>query len=192
MHPLLEQSQNLKSEADQILSESGLIELLKGYGDVKIAGSYTLDVMLRPDIDLFVVAVKHDWDTFFEIYTRVMKSKYFRELDFVNWIDFSNADKTNMQGYYMQPWRPVEKNLWKLDVWFITPDQDRSTELTEHFKELLDKEADDSKRILILEIKQAMRQGNKYSKGVDGKLIYKAVLEEEISSVDEFKKKYTS
>ena len=60
MHRLLEESKRIKVQADRILKESGIIEILKDYGEIKIGGSYPLDVMLRPDLDFFVVREKHD------------------------------------------------------------------------------------------------------------------------------------
>ena len=114
-----------------------------------------------------------------------MQLKYFREFDFVNWVDFEDQSLTLMEGYYFQTWVPVENQLWKIDIWLITPEYDKSVETTEHFKKLL-AETDESKKIAILEIKDAMKQGKKYIKNVDGKMIYEAVLENDISSLEGF------
>jgi|SRR3989344_542459 len=188
MSNLLEESKRIKEQADKILKESGILDILKDYGEVKIGGSYVLDVMLRPDLDLFVITQEHDWNKVLKISADIMKSRYFREFDFVNWIDFGDKDIDAMKGYYFQPWVPIEGQLWKMDLWLITPDQYKGSELTDRFKSLLDKETGVSKRLAILEIKKAMRQGKKYVKGVDGRLIYQAVLEKEITTVEDFKK----
>ena len=189
MHPLLEESKKVKEQAERLIHDSNIVSILSDYGEVKIGGSYTLDVMLRPDLDFFVVAEKHDWNKVKEIYSAVMESKFFQEFDFVNWVDFMHKDPTDMKGYYFQPWVPYEDVMWKIDIWLITPDEDKSGIYTDHFKALLGN--DESKRITILEIKEAMRDGMKYTKGVDGKMIYKAVLEEGVTSVLEFKEKFS-
>jgi|GEM_PF-1901438 hypothetical protein len=186
MHRLLEESKAVKVQADRILNESRIIEILKTYGEVKIGGSYTLDVMLRPDIDLFVIAPQHDWSKILSIQTVIMETKYFGELDFANWVDFTDLTVTSLKGYYFQPRVQIDSELWKLDVWFLTPEYDRSAETTEHFEKLL-AVSGESEKISILEIKEAMRQGRKYIDGVNGKLIYKAVLEHNVKTVDEFK-----
>ncbi len=188
MHKLLEESKRIKQQADEVLKESGIIDILKDYGEVKIGGSYALDVMLRPDLDLFVITQKHDWAKVLKISSAIMKSKYFREFDFVNWVDFDDKNIAPLKGYYFQPWVPIDSQLWKMDLWLKTPDQEEGLELNQHFRILLDKETDDSKRIAILEIKEAMRQGKKYIKGVDGKIIYQAVLENGVTDVESFKK----
>ncbi|MBI2109486.1 MAG: nucleotidyltransferase domain-containing protein [Parcubacteria group bacterium] len=186
MHRLLEESKRIKAQADRILKESGIIEILKTYGEVKIGGSYALNVMLRPDLDLFVIAEKHDWNKVLDIQSKIMKTKYFREFDFVNWVDFKTNEEDFLPGYYFQPWVPIDDQLWKIDVWLFTQECDKSAENTEYFKKLL-KKSDESKRIAILEIKEAMRQGLKYIKGVNGKLICKAVLESGITTPKEFR-----
>lgn len=188
MHRLLEESKRIKQQADKILKESGIVDILKDYGEVKIIGSYVLDVMLRPDLDLFVITQKHDWAKVLKISSKIMELKYFSELAFVNWVEFSDKNVDSMRGYYFQPWTLVDDQSWKMDLWLITPDQDKSFERTDYFKALLDKETDDSKRIAILEIKEAMRLGKKYIKGIDGKLIYQAVLENSITDIEGFKK----
>ena len=101
---------------------------------------------------------------------------------------FDDKNIDSMKGYYFQPWVPVDDQLWKMDLWLITSDQYKGQELTDHFKTLLDKETDYSKRIAILEIKEAMRQGKKYIKGIDGKLVYQAVLEHGISDAESFRR----
>jgi hypothetical protein len=185
MHRLLRESEKVKAQATKILEESGVIEILQSYGEVKIGGSYALDTMLRPDIDLFVVTGKHDWEKVLQIQTKIMRTKYFREFDFVNWVDFEDKNLETVKGYYFQPWVPKGGQLWMIDIWLITPEYDETTKTTEHFKKLLE-QSDESKKTAILEIKEAMRQGKKYVKGVDGRRIYQAVLEGGITTPKEF------
>lgn len=188
MHRLLKESKKIKAQADKILKESGIIEILKDYGEVKIGGGYALDVMLRPDLDLLVITKKHDWNKVIDIQSKIMRLKYFRDFNFANWIDFEDRTVTLMKGYYFQLWIPIGDQLWKMDIWLITPEYDRTFELTEYFKKLLDRETDDRKRIAILEIKEAMKENDKYAKGIDGKFIYKAVLENGVTNVEDFDK----
>lgn len=182
---LLNESKRIKSQADKLLQESKVTDIFVEYGDVTIEGSYALDVMLRPDLDIFIVSQTHDWNKILDIHQKIMSLKYFREIGFINWMDFEDKNLVSLKGYYFQPKVPIDDQLWKLDIWCITPDQYKGSSLTTHFKELLGD--DEGKKSIILEIKQAMREGRKYIKGVDGKLIYQAVLENGIKTIDEFK-----
>lgn len=186
MHRLLEESREVKAQADRLIAASGILDIVGIYGDVKIGGSYALDTMLRPDIDIFVIAEKHDYAKVLEVQRRLMETKFFRELDFVNWVEFEDPEVMDVHEYYFQPWTPFEGVLWKLDISLFTPEYDRSAELTDRFKRLLDAEPDNAKRIAILTIKEAMREGKKYRVGVEGKLIYQAVLDHGILNPADF------
>lgn len=192
MHRLLEESRRVKERADRLLSQSRILEILKPYGEPKIGGSYALDCMLRPDIDIFVTTKEHDYTKVMDIQRAIMETRFFREFDFVNWVDFDDPEVMDVKEYYFQPWVPFEGVLWKLDISMFTAEYDRSAQLTDRFKALLDAEPDDTKRITILEIKEAMREGKKYRKGVDGKLIYQAVLNDGVASISAFERLLSS
>ncbi len=151
--------------------------------------------MLRPDLDLYIVTPQHDWDKLLKVSDGIMRSKYFREFWFMDRIDFDDEKDDTIirgkafaaiKGYYFLPWVQIGDQLWKIDIWLITKDQYKGQELTGHFKKLLDKEKDNSKKIAILEIKEAMKQNRKYIKGVDGRMIYQAVLENNVTTPQEF------
>lgn len=176
----------MKRTADRILEESGIVPRLSALGSVKIAGSHALDVVVRPDIDLFVIADAFAWEDVLAFHRDLMDARYFREIDFVNWVDFSDPARVSIKGYYFQPWVPADGELWKMDIWLTTPEYDRSAELTERFRALLADDADGAKRAAILRIKEAARKGGKYLPGIDGKTIYRAVLEQGIRDPEAF------
>lgn len=186
MPELVTQSRTLKTTADTILAESCLLETLAAYGEVKVVGSYALDVMLRPDIDVYVVAAEHHWENIRSLMNALMDQRYFSEIGFLNWIDFPTENHVDIKGYYFQPCRWVENVFWKIDLWLITPEFDKDTELTQKFAGLLSESPE--KRDLILEIKNAFRKGNGYETGISGQRIYEAVLEKGVTSFEDFKK----
>jgi len=51
----LEIANNLKQEAHSLLHQRGVHSLLSKYGDLIYAGSYALDLMAWPDIDMNLI-----------------------------------------------------------------------------------------------------------------------------------------
>src|SRR5215203_5589191 len=53
----LERSTRLRQEAERMLDETGILSLLAAYGRIVPTGSYFLDLMVYPDIDLYLAKV---------------------------------------------------------------------------------------------------------------------------------------
>ncbi len=53
----------VKREADALLEESKLLPFLQSYGTVQMVGSYSLDLMVNRDIDLYVINPAHTQDS---------------------------------------------------------------------------------------------------------------------------------
>jgi hypothetical protein len=70
---------------------------------------------------------------------------------------------------------------WKIDVWFVADDSEQT------FDEWLTKNLTTEKKLQILEIKNAIAYHPKYRKEVLSVDIYKAVLENEVTNLEEFK-----
>lgn len=181
---LLKRSDEVKKEADKLLNESKLPQILSQYGDVRATGSYPLNVMLRPDLDFLVVAEKNDRNKAFEIVTEIIRSNYFEEVDFVNHVDFRQSG--GITGFYIQPRVVIGERKWKLDIWLM--DEKDFRPYTQEFLDLIKDDPDSQKRMAILKLKDEMSEGSKYIKGVDGKLIYEAVLKNGVRTEEEFKR----
>ena len=108
----LERARKLREEADVVMREIGLLEILNPYGRVVPTGSYFLDVMAVPDIDVYVPKVR--LSELFTIGSRLARSplvfQVVMEKDFQRMMD---------GGLYLKPrilygdWgRP-----WKIDIW---------------------------------------------------------------------------
>ncbi len=180
---LLLKSKEFKSQADEILKKTKIVELFSTYGEVKMVGSYPLDVMLREDLDIYVLVKEHSYAKVVEIITSLLSLNYFQQICFANWLDHSR--EKGLKGYYLEPKVNIGGNRWKLDIWFMTEDQYKFH--TEKFLELLkNNENADKLRLKILELKNHYREGDKYQGNINGKLIYKAVLEHGVRTVEQF------
>ncbi len=181
---ILDYAQEIKNEADTILQESGIQNILEEYGDVEIIGSYALDVMYRPDIDMLVFAEKHNYQKAKEIAVKILNLDYFNELCFVNKV-YENSGKTP-QGYYLQPHKHIGERDWKFDIWLTTHGNfDYRNDILK--KRIMDsKDVDETKQKILL-LKKHFSNGTKYDHALSGNKIYNAVLDNPDVTIDELK-----
>ena len=181
MSKLLDRAKNLKNTADKILSDSKITSILSEYGEIVFTGSYPLELMYRPDIDFFVLTKEHNFDLYLKLLKKIIETKYFKVVCTDNQIELYKG--SGLKGYYIQPNIKINDENWKMDIWLTTHDQYKPH--TEKYKKLLEN-TDTSKKELILEIKATLKKGKKYKEGIDGKIIYEAVLIEGIKNLDDF------
>ena len=111
----IERASALRQEADAVMQKIGLLDILSQYGEVTFSGSYFLDVMAYPDVDLYLSKVSIA--QLFEIGARLAESELVQE------IMFKKSDESKLPGgLYLKPrvvhgdWgRPWKVDLWSLD-----------------------------------------------------------------------------
>ena len=178
MDTLITQQQALHDEADIVLKDSGLIQVLSPYGTVDVSGSYKTELMVWRDIDIGVTP-KLSKDDLWKVAQKILG------LESINQITIQdNAKKENPNapdGYYLGVKYRHGGNVWKIDIWFA--DSLPQTEYDNSVKNRLDEE----KRGRILEIKNQVFENPKYRKTFFSVDIYNAVLDAGITNLEEFK-----
>ncbi len=71
---------NLKKTAGEILSETDLINIFSGAGKVNLVGSYRLNLMSQPDIDMTVNSKSPSYDKVKEITAQLTDSGKFQSV----------------------------------------------------------------------------------------------------------------
>lgn len=176
-------SRLLWDEATTILITEGLLEILQGYGPARVIGSYTLDTMTWPDIDISMNLQKEqDVTLFLEIGTKIANKFTITKMS------YSNHYIRNFPGYdhglYWGIQTQYANRDWKIDLWGYS-----ETEYNKHmsgFDELHDqiKYAD---RAAILRIKHSVSQRPDYRGDVYNSMaIYRAVMTDKIQTIEEF------
>lgn len=188
---MLENSKELKKDADKILKDWKLLDFLSNYGQTYIVGSVALDLMVWRDIDLEVVSNNVPTkENASEIAKYLFSIKGVRK---VTPIDYrrTNVSYDNTNGQYKPNGLYVgaeyideNGNSWKVDVWYLTKDSANSKNKTD---EILSK-LNDENRKKIIDIKSQVYDNPNYRRNVTSVDIYEAVLEKGINNLDEFKK----
>ena len=111
---VIERARSLRAEANSVMEHVELAAIFEPYGGIFPTGSYLLDLMMYPDIDVYVPPM-----TIEQIFTAGAR---LAACPLVHEVIFSKTDLPNLPGgLYLKPridygnWgRP-----WKIDIWSI-------------------------------------------------------------------------
>ncbi len=178
-----ERSRALRTEADEVLELIRLRELCAPVGELTPTGSYYLDLMMYPDVDLYLPPTTPE--TLLRIAAEIAKDTRVQR---INYIRGGPGDLKD--GLYIKPvlahgdWgRP-----WKIDIWSLPPDvvgrkqaelDDLSARMAPHH------------RAIILNTKYQLLTDEGRTPMFSGIFIYQAVIDnglEELHDVVEYLK----
>ena len=172
----------LVSEANTILHDHGLLEILGKYGKPIVQGSYALNLMTWRDLDIHLGYEHVDLKKFFSLGLEIAAKLKPRRMSFRNELESETPGLP--KGLY---WRVYTKlsfpGIWKIDIWAM--DSKQSTLFAERFEDLKSK-ITETNRPAILGIKSHFCEHPEYRKKFFSMDIYKAVVEDNVRSVEEF------
>jgi hypothetical protein len=174
---VLQRAAKLREEATRVMQIVGLQEILQPYGGFTLTGSYLLDLMVYPDIDLYMpkVSIRQ----LFEIGIHLADSPL------VTRIVFEKSTVSNLpDGLFLQPrinygdWgRP-----WKIDIWSL--DEAVLKETMGPIQRFADR-LTPSLREQILHYKSSVLNSEHRTPSFSGYFIYKAFIDEGLSDFDQ-------
>lgn len=172
---------DLRAEADEFLSESGLGEIISDAGFAPV-GSYTTKTMVWRDLDFERMVDEPDWQDHWILGQQFASTGFVWRFSCIDaYCDHYSPDD---DGYYwgLRASRP-DGPIWKLDLWTARPAEfapGNSRRTT--WNSLITEES----RLNILAIKEAVYSHPEYRKTLLSVHIYEAVLENQVRSIDEF------
>jgi hypothetical protein len=178
----LERATKLRQEANVLLGLIRLYDILRLYGKVFPTGSFFLDVMTYPDIDLYITKV--NLEQLFHIGAKLARC------DLVTQVVFEKTDDpvNTPNGLYLKPrvkygdWgRP-----WKIDIWSL--DEKVIMEKMAGMRYFQSKMTAEL-RELIINYKISVMTSQNRTPAYSGYFIYKAFLDEgliDFESVTEY------
>lgn len=176
----------LRKEADEILFERGVDAILRRYGKVHYTGSYALDLMAWPDIDITMLLEgdPYNFDTFFEMGKQLARVKDVDKIEYwnsLNW-DVENLPKGLYWGVRCdtRTWQVP----WKIDIWATNEDEFKQNQV---LMKRLSAEITDEARNLIVEVKHAIITPEGRTPQGSGYYIYEAVLFKGLRSAREIR-----
>ena len=165
-----ERSRRLREEADEVLELIGLRELLEPLGPITPTGSYFLDLMMYPDIDLQVPHTTPE--RLVSIGVELAKLPCIKKLRYLR-----GGSGQLKDGFYIKP--EIEYGdwgrLWKVDIWSLPSDvTDRQYREMTGLKDRMTA----AQRGTILETKYRLLNDQGRTPMFSGIFIYRAVIDE--------------
>lgn len=174
-----------KKIADRFLYEFGLLNELQKYGTPHIIGSYRMDMMAWNDLDIDVENTDMSQEKLYELTAFIIEKFHPAWYEAKQEVD-ENGDVIWFQGFETM----ITGELWNFDIWFLDKNKIYDTKC---YCDTIASKASDEQKNIIVNIKETLIDKNLYSfdkyRSVD---VYKAVIDMNITSVDEFLSEYGS
>ena len=167
----------LKTEAEGIIRELQLLDLLAQYGEVRVVGSVVLDLIVKLDIDIHVLVAAENGllNVVDPIYHQLLDYQHVREVRITDYRK-QNAIKIGIDVY------PGASGDWSIDIWIT----DRPEETAFEYVERLKQDIQSEHREAILRIKSYYDKRDQLRDGISV-IIYEAVVYNGIRTLEEFK-----
>lgn len=109
-------SKMTKDVAERILREEKIEETLAKHGNVFVGGSYALDLMYGPDIDI-VVECNDPRKASLRALNEFIDNRGFQKYEYGDFVEHSREDRP--RGYIVNLLKRVEGRKWELEIWFF-------------------------------------------------------------------------
>lgn len=176
---MLTENKEIKRIADKILYESGLYEELKKIGAPHIVGSYRMDVMAANDLDIDVENDKMSLDKLYELTDFVLKTFH------PFWYEAKQEINDDGNTVWFHGFEfTIEDERFNVDVWFF----DRKTiAAAESYCDNIANNATKAQKDAIVDLKRELISRGLYRFDKYTSMhVYEAVLEKNVSDIEEF------
>lgn len=175
--------QELRAEADRMLTDSGLGAILSQAGYM-LKGSYAMRTMTWRDLDFERSEESPDWDRHWALGTRLAKTGWLWRLSCVDAFRDPRDPEGRSLYWGLRACDPQGGLTWKLDLHTTAPDQfARGVADQQKWLGLMTEEA----RLHILAIKEAVCHAPEYRDTMLSVHVYEAVLEHGVRGIEAFR-----
>ena len=172
---------NRKESADYILYSSGLLDELTKYGKPHIIGSYRMDMLAWNDLDIDIENGTMSIEKLYQLTEWILKT--FKPV----WYEAKEEIIADGKTVWFHGFETnITGELWNIDLWFLDKD---TIESAEKYCDEIAEKATGSQKEQIVKIKQELIARKLYSFDKFTSMdVYSAVINNGISSIDEFLK----
>lgn len=182
MEDLLKRQNDLQKEAYEVLQELDLINILSIYGKPEIVGSLATGLMTWRDIDIEVIKEINE-DKYWEIVRKLFHTPHYKRLFVANFLKSINPNTPKGFHVCIEEYGKTD-DRWNIDIWFFSPRNPNEKNFNAWIKDKIT----DENRPIILSIKNKISNNPKYKKEIFSIDVYKAVIENGVKNLDDFKR----
>ena len=174
-------SREIRENADRILYDYGLLNMLKPLGTPHVIGSYRMNMMAWNDLD---IDIEMDLDKLYQLTGSILKIFH------PSWYEAKEERTSEGKTVWFHGFETVVNGeLWNVDLWFF----DRETiQSAEQYCDDIARTASTAQKEQIVTIKQELIKRGLYSfEQFHSMDVYRAVLDGNVQNIDEFLERYT-
>lgn len=178
---VLECAKELRDEAQELLDREELWAPFASRGAIHVVGSTYLDLLVFPDLDVYFEVREGELEAFAEASQALILADDVTTVELEKELHLRYPAMVP-EGIFLQYRIKNEKRLWKVDIWALADTELLEQKMAEsaRFKEKMSLE----QRELILQTKHRLAAPFGRSPVGSSYLVYLAVLEEGIGTVD--------
>lgn len=181
---LLKLNVQIKREADELLYEKGLGDILERYGKPHISGSYDLNLMTWRDLDIYLEIKDFTQRDFFMLGSEISTTLQPVKMHFRNEL-IAKTNNLPLGLYWGVYFGDERAGAWKIDIWCV--DAEECKRLLD-FCAALKEKLNPATAIDIMTIKSHCWTDPQYRRRYASSDIYKAVLENGVRTIEDFQK----
>lgn len=172
----------LQEQAQALIAESRMMDILAIAGTPSIVGSFRMGLMVWPDLDITVATSgAPDLGRVLDVVRRLMTEAGVRK---VNIVDRRGRSHERLPaGIYLGSYFDHNGLAWQVDIWLM---EEAETPERIAFTDRIMARLTEERRRAILAIKQVAAASDVYHRGVGSVDIYTAVLEQDVTTPAEF------
>lgn len=169
--------ESIQNEAQQVLKETNIEEILMKFGDVRFDGSFLYRTMVARDIDISVFG-KSNFSERAKLIEELAKMPLVQKIEMHDLVNFGIHKKFRPNGVWFGLTVLFNGNEWNFDIWLLDS-RERKPQMVNESHELHERMLNltDDERARIVAMKQDFLKNDAYIKGTSSGDIYSKVLE---------------
>jgi hypothetical protein len=176
-------SQKIKGQADTILEETGLIKILSEFGTPHVVGSYAMDLMYDPNLDIIVTS-KDIRNSSVQALQRIIEKRICQKLEYGDFVKFKREKRP--EGYIIVLKIAVDGIKWEVEIWFLPSATKEEKDVRDILSTMTSEQKD-----RILEFKHLLNKNSITKYSISSSKIYEAVIDKNMKEFDVFVRMYS-